>query len=254
MITSCAEKAPKSLILYYSQTGTTAQVAEELQAQTGADIECFDCVEKYDGDFEATIQRCLKEQAEGFTPTYVPIQADLSKYDVIYLGYPVWFGTYAPPVAALLQNVDLSGKKIIPFCTFGSGGLESSSQCLKEACPAAEILPGYGVRAARVHLASAELDWFLKANGLKEGTVTPLPDYSEMRDITPEEAAIYDEATAGYPFPMGEAVSVGSRAVEGGTDYIFKTKGMDREGREMFCTVFVIARDGAKAEFTRVNR
>lgn len=253
-ISSCTPQGPKSLILYYSQTGITDQVAQEIQKQTGADIERFDVVEKYDGTFEETIQRCLKERETGFVPTLIPIQSNLKEYDVIFLGTPVWFGTYSPAVAALLANADFNGKKIVPICTFGSGGLESTSSELEKALPNSEILPGFGIRAARVQAAQAELDYFLTENGYKDGAVTPLPEYSQQQPVTPEEAAIFKEATDGYPFPLGEAVSAGSREVEGGTDYLFNAKTTNREGVEIISQVYIIARQGSKAEFTRVVR
>ena len=120
------EETPKILVLYYSQTGNTKAVAEQIARRLGADIEEIVAVNPYDPNFQATIQRCKKDQAQGVLPEINPMKADLSKYDVIFLGYPVWFGTYAPPIITWLTSVDLSGKKIVPFCTFGSGGLESS--------------------------------------------------------------------------------------------------------------------------------
>jgi len=253
-ISSCTPKGPKTLILYYSQTGSTEVVAQEIQKQTGADIEKYDVVEKYDGTFEETVQRVQTERATGILPTIIPIQSDLKKYDIIFLGTPSWFSAYSQPLAALLSSTDFSGKKIVPFCSFGSCGIEAITDALKKDLPNSEILPGYGIRHDRIQAAEAELDYFLTVNGYKEGTVTPLPDYSEQRDLTPEEATIFAEATAGYPYPLGEAVSVGSREVEGGTDYAFSVKNFDQEGHEITAMIYVIVREGAKAEFTRVGR
>jgi len=256
VLASCTGNAPKALILYYSQTGTTEAVAAELQKQTGADIEKFDVEEVYDGDFNATIQRCMGERAEGFVPTLKPIAADLSQYDVIFLGYPIWFGTYAPPVKAFLNTVsaELNGKKIVPFCTFGSGGLTSGIADLKAALPGTEIAEGYGVRAARVQYAAEELDRFLIENGYKEGSVEPLPEYSEQAVPTEEETAIFDEATSGYAFPLGTPVTAGSRTVAGGTDYLFIVNSMDQAGNPVEGKIYVICREGRKAEFTQVVR
>lgn len=250
LLASCAEQPKKALVLYYSQTGTTQQVAEQIQKQLGADIESFDVVEAYTGDFNATIQRCNEDRAKGIAPTLVPIKSDLSKYDVIFLGYPIWFGTYAPPVQALINSVDLSGKKIVPFCTFGSGGLVESINSLKSALPKSEIAEGYGVRAARTQYIEEEVATFLVANGYVEGEYEPLPDYSEQDEIIPEELAIYEEATGDYPMPIGTPVSVGSRAVPGmGVDYLFIA---DNHGAE--AKVYVSRRNGRKAEFTMVTR
>ena len=132
---------PKMLVLYYSQTGNTKAVATEMATRLGADIEEIVPVQIYDGDFQATIERGKKELDEGAFPEIQPLKADVANYDVIFIGYPVWFGTYAPPVITFLNQVDLSGKKVVPFCTFGSGGLDSSIKDLAEAEPNAEILP-----------------------------------------------------------------------------------------------------------------
>ncbi len=260
VICSCTNKAPKVLVLYYSQTGATAQVAEEIAKQTGADIERIDVVEVYNGDFDATIQRCLGERESGFTPTLVPIKSDLAEYDTIFLGYPVWFGTYAPPVKALIDSINQTGintegKKIVPFCTFGSGGLESSSADLLAALPTWAIAPGFGIRNARLQHASEELNRFLIENGYKEGEIGPLAEYSEQGAVTPEDALKYWEAVDGYPFPMGEPVTAACRPAEkGGTDYIFVVTSTDRDGNQVEGKVYVTALDGQKAEFTRAVR
>ena len=104
VLTAGCGKSPKCLVLYYSQTGATKVVAEKIAETLGADIEAFDVDKPYDGNFQETIDRCLVERGENFVPAIVPIKADLKKYDVVFLGYPVWFGTYAPPVAALLKE------------------------------------------------------------------------------------------------------------------------------------------------------
>ncbi|MBR5725072.1 MAG: hypothetical protein IKX62_06855, partial [Bacteroidales bacterium] len=142
--------AQKALVLYYSQSNNTKAVAEAIADKLGADIEAILPVNPYDGSYQETIARSGQEREQGILPEIQPLKADLSKYDVIFLGYPIWFGTYAPPVAAWLETVDLSGKKVVPFCTFGSGGLDASVKDLVAKQPKAEVLPGYGVRAARL--------------------------------------------------------------------------------------------------------
>ena len=129
--------AQKKLVLYYSETGTTKAVAEELQKQLGADIECIEAVTPYSGDFQATIQRSQRERENGETPALKPLKKKIAEYDVIFLGYPIWFGTYAMPIATLVKENDFAGKTIVPFCTFGSGGLNTSTNDLKKALPQA---------------------------------------------------------------------------------------------------------------------
>lgn len=257
---SCSQKkASKILVLYYSQTQTTKVVAEEIANALGADIEAILPVEPYDGDFGATIARSQKEAAEGKTPEIQPLSVNVNDYDVIFLGYPIWFGTYAPPVASLLNTVDLSGKKIVPFCTFGSGGLDTSVKDLVAKLPDSEILPGYGVRQARIDAVPAEIDCFLKANGFLEGEFTPLADFSESRPVTEEEAAIFDTAVGTYPMLSAKAAEVASRAVPGGMEYLFTAQDTPRgpvaeDAPAHFIKVYVIAEDGKDPVFTQVLR
>ena len=221
--------APKMLVLYYSQTSNTKLVAEEIAKRLNADMEEIVATQPYEGGFKATIERCLQEREQGILPEVQPLKADLANYDVIFIGYPVWFGTYAPPVTAWLKTVDLSGKKVVPFCTFGSGGLESSMKDLTESQPEAEIVEGYGVRAARLDAMPMEVDQFLKANGFMEGEYTQLEAFPEQHPVNEEEAAFFDAAVNGYPMLHAQAKTVASRVIPGGTEYQFVAVDLPRE-------------------------
>jgi flavodoxin len=262
LTTSCADKpqqnlqTTKSLVLYYSETGSTKTVALELQKQTGADIEAIEAVEPYSGNFQETIERSGRERESGETPALKPLQKDIADYDTIYLGYPIWFGTYAMPIATLVKENDFEGKTIIPFCTFGSGGLNTSTAALKEALPKASIVKGYGVRSVRVAAAEKELDRFLKENGYKEGTVEKLPDYTDQQPVTDEERAIFDAACSNYQFPLGVPQTAGKRETPDGTDYMFTVKGQGMNGEETTSTIYVTVANTPEAqpEFTEVVR
>ncbi len=251
-----AQTAPKCLVLYYSQTGTTKAVAEEIAKLTGADIEQMDVTEPYDGSYDQTIERCQKERAEGSVPEAKPLNVKVEDYDIVFLGYPIWFGTCARPILGLLAAQDFAGKKVVPFCTFGSGGLESSIADLKAALPKAEIADGYGVRVARLASAPKEIDRFLKENGYVEGEVEPLPEYSETVAVTEEDVAIFDAACGGYQFPLGTPVSVAKRDLPESVDYKYSVTGKGMNGEEMAFTIYVTVgkEQGAAPEFTRVVR
>ena len=216
--------AQKALVLYYSETGTTKTVAQEIQAQTGADIEAVEAVEPYSGNFQETIQRSGRERESGELPALKPLKKRIADYDIIFLGYPIWFGTYALPIATLVKEQDFAGKTVVPFCTFGSGGLNTSTADLKKALPKANIVAGYGVRTARVAAAAKELDRFLKENGYKKGKVEKLPEYSAQQPVTDEERAIFDTACSSYQFPLGTPQTVGKRTTADSTDYKFTVK------------------------------
>ncbi len=154
------ESMKKSLVIYYSKTGTTKQVALELSKHLNADTLSIEVKQPYNGTYDETIARCQEEMKGNILPELKDLNIDIAKYDTIFLGYPIWFGTYARPMAALIKKVDFAGKKIIPFCTFGSGGLAASVKDLQTAQPKAEICPGYGVRNARISKALAEVERF----------------------------------------------------------------------------------------------
>lgn len=251
-----ADTEGKSLILYYSQTSTTKTVAEELQKQTGADIEAIEAVNPYDGDFEATIKRCLKEKEDGTRAEIKPLKSNIEDYDTIYIGYPIWFGTYAPPVATLLKTIDLKGKVVIPFCTFGSGGLTNTVASLKRDLKESTVLDGFGIRKARIGKLEKELTQFLINAGIKLGTPVTLPEFSEQRELTDAEGEIFKAACDDYDMPLGFPVSVGTRKIEGGTEYLYTVKQESERGLTDESRIYITVSDSieAKPEFTLVER
>ena len=262
-VVSCSPKkeAPKSkvLVLYYSQTSNTKTVAQEIATRLDADIEEISLVEPYDTAFQATIERCKADREKGILPEIKPLKANIADYDWIFIGYPIWFGTYAPPIASLLEKVDLSGKWVVPFCTFGSGGLESSAKDLTGKQPNAKVMPGYGVRAARMDAMPAEVESFLKTIGLIEGGVFVPADFPEQHPVSADEAAIFDAAVNGYPMLNAKATSVASRTVIDGTEYLFTAMDKPREDKPDMppaseIKVYVIVEKDKAPEFTRVVR
>lgn len=249
---SCTNEK-KNLVLYYSQTGATKAVAEEISSLTGADIASLDVEEAYDGNFSETVARCLEEQKTGFVPTLKPLDVNIGDYEVIFIGYPVWFGTYAPPVEALLRNEKFAGKKVVPFCTFGSGGLNTSADNLKAVLPDAQVVEGYGVRNARLAAAPEEIRRFLAREGYIAGEVGTVPDYSEQQPVTPEQRQIFDEACNSYQFPLGSPVTCGCRETSWGTEYLFNVISATSDGQTSESRIYVTVADG-KAEFTQVER
>lgn len=258
---SCGNKKEesKALVLYYSLTGNTKMVAEEIANRLGADIEEIVCVNPYDTNFQACIQRCMQEREAGVLPEIQPVKADLSKYETIFIGYPVWFGTYAPPITTWLNSVDLSDKIVVPFCTFGSGGLESSVKDLMNAQPYAVVIDGYGVRAARLEAMPKEVNQFLIANGFLEGDYTAPADFPEQHEVSAGEASIFDAAVDGYPMLHAQAKSVAVRALPDGKEYLFTAVDMPREDKADMppageLQVYVTVIDGQTPVFTRVVR
>lgn len=254
---SC-NRNPKILVLYYSQGGKTETVAREIQQRLNADIATIEPVEAYPADFQATVARGNKEMEEGFLPDLMPLDVKISDYDVIFLGYPIWFGTYARPIATLLANESFKGKKVVPFCTFGSGGLETSEADIRAKLTSAKVLHGYGVRSARIDAAPAEIDQFLKAGGFIPGETVKLPDFPALHPVSEEEAAIFETAVGDYPMIRAKATKAASRPVPEGTEYVFTARDLlsAATGGDLKSEmkIYVLAADGQDPVFTRVSR
>ena len=252
------EEVQKVLVVYYSQLGHTKAVAEEIVARTGADIEEIVMVDPYDTSFSATIERCMQDREAGVLPEIQPVAANVADYDVVFIGFPVWFGTYAPPVTKWLEGVDLGGKKVVPFCTFGSGGLESSVADLRKCQPNADILDGYGVRAARMDAMPKEVEQYLIDAGFVDGEHSVAEQWGEQHEVSADEAAVFDAAVDGYPMLNAKAKAVAVRTVADGTEYLFTAVNMPREDRPdqapAEIQVFVIVADGQAPVFTKVVR
>ena len=250
-LASCASKgaASKAIVVYYSQLNSTKAVAEAIATSLDIPIVAIEPVVPYDDDFGATMQRGQKEM-NGELPEIKHLDVKLEDYDVIFLGYPIWFGTYATPMMTFLRDANLSGKKIVPFCSFGSGGLNTSVNDLKKALPDCEILPGYGVRAARLDAIPAEVDYFLKAGGFLKGDFTPYDDVSAQAPASEEQKALFHAAVDSYGMIRAEAETVGERAIPGGKEYLFTA----REAMGGTIQVYVIDPDDGDPVFTQVIR
>lgn len=246
----------KTLVVYYSQTNTTRTVAQEIQSKLGADIAEIKVAGEYPTDFQATIQRWQEDMKNGVNPEIEPLGVNIADYDTIFIGYPIWGGTYAQPVASFIGANNFAGKVVFPFCTFGSGGRVSSTKQLAEVLSNATIGESYGVRQARLASAPAEIDTFLKKIGALAGETEQLPDFSEAQAVNDDDKALFDAATSSYGMYKMTPVTVCSRATSNGTDYIFTAENAGQDGSTSQLTVYITkgADENAVPEFTAVER
>ncbi len=148
----------KILIAYYSRTGeeyglgnitkgNTAIVAEIIAQKTGGDLFEIKPVTPYPDSYEECKKIASREKATKARPPFVG-SVDISGYDTIFIGYPIWYGDAPQIVYTFLEGSDFSGKKIVPFCTHGGSGLSSTDQTISLTCPNAKILQGFEIRGA----------------------------------------------------------------------------------------------------------
>lgn len=126
------------LVVYYSATGNTAQVAQYIADSTGGDLFEIQPVEPYTDDDLNWIDdnsRVSQEHADESLRD-VELVADTvdnwDQYDTVFIGYPIWWGIAAWPVDGFVEANDFSGKTVIPFCTSSSSGLGESGQLLAD--------------------------------------------------------------------------------------------------------------------------
>lgn len=144
-----AQLQDKVAIVYYSQSQVqnTATLARWIQKYTSGKLIPLEMVQPYPEPYSATLKAAEQDFKSGGTPKLKSIPA-LESYDVVFLGTPIWYGTYAPPVGTFLKANELSGKTIVPFSTHGGGGAGRFVADLRRACPRALILEDLSLRGS----------------------------------------------------------------------------------------------------------
>ena len=132
----------KILIAYYSYSGNTKKVAEKIKALTGGDIFEIMPVNSYPANYNDTVNLAQKEKTGNIKPELID-NGDVSDYDTIYLGTPVWWYTFSSPIRTFLSENDFSGKTIIPFCTHGGGGASNTYSDIQKLCPNSTLKEGF---------------------------------------------------------------------------------------------------------------
>ena len=149
------------LVVYYSVSGNTETVANKIHDLVGGDIFELETEKTYPSNYRELTREVKKEIENGVKPTLKNNVENIEKYDVIFLGSPCWWSTYAPVVATFLDENDLSDKTIIPFMTHGGSGMGRSEEDLKNAEPEAKILNGLAIYGSRVDSSDDEIKKFV---------------------------------------------------------------------------------------------
>ncbi|OUP77625.1 hypothetical protein B5F09_05075 [Erysipelatoclostridium sp. An173] len=121
----------KVLVVYFSHGGNTQKLAKEISDQVGGDFRRIEPVNAYpEGDelYDYTEQ----EQADGARPEIQDLNIDMSKYDTVFIGYPIWWYTYPQVILTFFDNYDLTGKTIVPFVTHGGSGMSGTEDDMRE--------------------------------------------------------------------------------------------------------------------------
>ncbi len=140
-----------SLIVYFSWSGNTELVAQEIQTQTGADI--FEIVPAvpYSDDYNTVVDLAQKEQKENARPEIENTIKNLDQYDTVYVGYPNWWGDMPMILYTFFDTYDLSNKTILPFCTSGGSGLSNTISEISSLEPNATVVNGLHIEDSHLN-------------------------------------------------------------------------------------------------------
>lgn len=239
------QASSKSLVVYYSQTGATKKLAEIFQKAKSADVFEIATVTPYPSTYDSTIAAVGAQRESKQWPALVSAKADLAKYDTVYLGYPIMFGSFAPPVYTFLDSNDLSGKVVVPFCTYGSGGRKASAAELKTLEPNANVTLAYGISNKRItaengaEVAAKEVEGFFADLATGKTDEMLMGGFTDQRALTAEDSAVFAVATKDYAYLKLAPLSVATQVVAG-TNYLFvcTTSGFNRPPTETMVKIF----------------
>lgn len=141
----------KALVIYYSRSGNTKQIANYIGEKTNTDIIRLETVRTYPSNYDEMLNTAKEEQRNGGRPELKNKNINIADYDTIFLGYPIWWGEIATPVYTFLDQYDLSGKKIAPFVTSGSSGMSGTLNDIKREEPNAEVLDAMSITSSTLN-------------------------------------------------------------------------------------------------------
>ncbi len=206
------EETTDSIVVYFSQTGTTKPLAEKIAELTGLDIYEITAAEPYtdeDINYNDSGSRANREQNDSSArPAIAGELPDLSEYDTVFLGFPIWWGTNPRIINTFIDSCDLSGKTIMPFCTSHSSGISSAVSAIKAVCPDSDVRDSFRGNGS---IDEDEISEWLTENG-----ISPLSD----RAANEGEIGVFNFETktvmlnSGYEMPIN---GLGTYSLHGDT-------------------------------------
>ena len=118
LIQAAENDTEKMLIIYYSLSGRTKAVAERIQAKTGAELYEIRTVKTYPSSYPGVYEEPKRELEQNDLPDLGSGPPDMSSYDLVLVGAPVWWYTVPTPLMKFLLDADFAGKRVASFCTY----------------------------------------------------------------------------------------------------------------------------------------
>lgn len=208
--------------------GTTEYVARLIQDNVGGDLHSIETVESYSTDFDTVVDQNHEEMNAGTLPELVASDLDISQYDTVFIGYPVWATNAPQAIFSFLSRYDLSGKTIIPFCTHDGYGAGSSYGDIADAIDGeTTVLDGLSIEAPDVPGAAGTVAEWLSNIGIEaqpgssaetEETAITITVGDTVLDGVLYDTALANEIREYFPLTIS-MVGFGGREYYGGVDF-----------------------------------
>ncbi len=158
----------KILLAYFSWSGNTRETASQIHDIVGGNLFEIVSVDRYPLDYDETVKQAGRELKEEYRPKLRNAVERIESYDVVFIGYPNWWGTIPMPVATFLSEYDFSGKTIVPFCCHEGSRLGRSVTDIRKLCPKSTVMDGIAVRSGDVRGSQNAISKWLREIGMAE--------------------------------------------------------------------------------------
>ncbi len=154
------------LAAYFSHSGNTREIANQIHECVGGDIFEIVTVDPYPDDYDTVVDQARQEQEDDYRPELATEVEHMDSYNVVFIGYPNWWGTMPMAVFTFLEGYDFSGKTIVPYCTHEGSRLGRSVKDITKLSSQSTILDGLAVRGGDVKNAQNEVSEWLREIGM----------------------------------------------------------------------------------------
>lgn len=139
MVPAYAQQENKTLIVYFSESGNTRNMANLIRELTGSDLVEIEMQTPYSDNYSTLLDEAERDLLANARPALRTRIENMDEYDTVLVGYPNWYAILPMPVFSFLESYDFGGKRIIPFCSHGNGMLGETVANICKACPGADV-------------------------------------------------------------------------------------------------------------------
>jgi flavodoxin len=156
----------KILVAYFSHSGNTQAIANEIHSRVGGDIFEIKVKNPYPASYNERVDRAKSEQEKDARPQLAAEVPNIASYDAVFIGYPNWWGTLPMALFTFFEKYDFSGKTLIPFCTHEGSRFGRSVQDIAKLAPKATLLNGFESRGSNAKTAQNDIAAWLDKIGM----------------------------------------------------------------------------------------